>query len=76
MPIIWHISPTLDKFIPSKGYVKGNVQIISWKANALKRDGSPDEWKKIAKWCQKEEIRKRLEGKHPDQQQQKEKFMS
>ena len=31
-----------------------------------------DEWEKIDEWCQKEEIRKRLEGKHPDQQQQKE----
>ena len=65
-------TPSLDKFYPKLGYAEGNVQIISWKANALKRDGSPDEWKKIAKWCQKEEIRKRLEGKHPDQQQQKE----
>ena len=30
---------------------------------------SPEEWKKIAKWCKKEDIRMRLEGKHPDQQQ-------
>ena len=27
-------SPTLDKFIPSKGYAKGNVQIINWRANS------------------------------------------
>ena len=53
-------SPTLDKFIPSKGYVKGNVQIISWRANSLKSDGSPDEWIKIAKWCQQETIKKKI----------------
>lgn len=54
-------SPTLDKFIPSKGYVKGYVQVISWRANNLKSDGSPEEWIKIAKWCEEEEVRKKLE---------------
>ena len=29
-------TPTLDKLNPSKGYVKGNVHVISWKANRLK----------------------------------------
>ena len=53
-------SPSLDKFIPSKGYVKGNVQVISWRANRIKSDGTPEEWLKIAKWCQKESIRKKL----------------
>ncbi len=61
-------TPSIDKFYPDLGYVEGNVQIISWKANALKRDGSPEEWEKIAEWCKKEDIKKRLEGKHPDQQ--------
>ena len=54
-------SLTLDKFIPSKGYVKGNVQIISWRANSLKKDGTTEEWIKIAKWCQQETIKKKLE---------------
>ena len=62
----------MDKFYPKLGYVEGNVQIISWKANALKRDGSPEEWEKIAEWCKKEDIKKRLEGRHPDQQIKKE----
>ena len=53
-------SPTLDKFIPAKGYVKGNVHVISWRANNLKSDGSPAEWIKIAKWCKKEKVRKKL----------------
>ena len=65
-------TPSLDKFYPKLGYVEGNVQIISWKANALKRDGSPEEWEKIAEWCKKEDIKKRLEGRHPEQQIKKE----
>jgi len=36
-------SPSLDKHIPSLGYVKGNVSVISMKANNLKRDGTKDE---------------------------------
>lgn len=55
-------SPSLDKFIPSLGYVPGNVHIISWRANRMKSDGTPDEWIKIAEWCQKEEVRRRLKG--------------
>src|ERR1019366_8526501 len=28
--------PSLDRIDPEKGYVKGNVWVISWKANRLK----------------------------------------
>ena len=55
-------SPSLDKFYPEKGYVKGNIQVISWRANRIKSDGSPDEWIKIAKWCQQEDIKNKLKG--------------
>jgi hypothetical protein len=41
------------------GYVKGNVQVISWRANRLKSDGLPEEWTKIAEWCQKENMMKK-----------------
>jgi hypothetical protein len=40
-------SPTLDKVIPSLGYVKGNVQVISHRANTIKRDASLDELEKL-----------------------------
>jgi hypothetical protein len=30
--------PTFDRSIPKLGYVKGNVTIISWRANTLKSD--------------------------------------
>ena len=54
-------SPSLDKFYPEKGYVKGNIQVISWRANRIKSDGTPDEWIKIATWCQEEDVKKKLD---------------
>jgi len=36
-------SPSLDRIIPEKGYVKGNVIIVSHKANRIKSDASPKE---------------------------------
>lgn len=40
-------SPSFDKIDPSKGYIKGNVAIISWRANRIKNDGSSEEHLKI-----------------------------
>ena len=36
-------SPSLDKLIPSKGYVRGNILVISMRANRIKQDASVDE---------------------------------
>ena len=36
-------SPSLDRIIPDKGYVRGNVAIISMKANTMKSNASVDE---------------------------------
>ena len=55
-------SPSLDKFIPPLGYVKGNVHVISWRANRIKSDGSPEEWEKIAEWCQQEDVKRKMRG--------------
>lgn len=41
-------SPSFDQIIPGKGYVSGNVQIISWRANRIKNDGTSNEHRKIA----------------------------
>lgn len=38
-------SPSLDCFNPEKGYVKGNVWVISQKANTIKRDLTLEQWK-------------------------------
>lgn len=36
-------SPSLDRVDNSKGYIKGNVLMVSFKANRLKSDATPDE---------------------------------
>lgn len=42
-------SPSLDKIDPSKGYVKGNVEVISFKANFIKSDLTPEELARFAR---------------------------
>jgi len=40
-------SPTLDRIDNNKGYIKGNVIVVSWRANNLKRNGTLREFEKI-----------------------------
>lgn len=46
-------SPSIDKIIPEKGYVPGNVIIVSMKANRIKADATPDEIIKVGKFYKK-----------------------
>lgn len=46
-------SPSLDKIIPALGYTKDNIQVISWRANRIKNDSTPEELMKIALYMQK-----------------------
>ena len=41
-------SPTLDRVLPDKGYVRGNVIVISNRANRLKSDATIKELRDIA----------------------------
>lgn len=41
-------SPTLDKVVPDKGYVKGNVAVICKYCNSLKGAGSAEDHRRIA----------------------------
>ena len=43
-------SPALDRIDNSKGYVPGNVQVISHRANQMKADANLAELKLFAKW--------------------------
>ena len=45
-----YASPSLDRLVPELGYVKGNVCVISWRANKLKGEGLAAEHFKIAQW--------------------------
>jgi hypothetical protein len=46
-------TPSIDKIDPSMGYIKGNVQIISYKANRIKNNASLEELKLIGMWATK-----------------------
>jgi hypothetical protein len=45
-------SPSLDKIVPELGYVVGNIQVISNRANTMKQDASLDEIIALGKWAQ------------------------
>lgn len=41
-------SPSLDRIHPELGYVKGNIWVVSYRANTIKQDATPDELERIA----------------------------
>jgi hypothetical protein len=43
-------SPSLDKFDPKKGYIKGNIHWISFKANTIKSNATLEEIEAVANW--------------------------
>jgi hypothetical protein len=43
---------SVDRKDSSKGYVKGNVQIICWRANNLKSDATLGELKQLVSWME------------------------
>lgn len=44
-------SPSLDKIIPELGYVPGNIQVISNRANRIKHNASLAELIKVGQWA-------------------------
>lgn len=46
-------APSLDRIVPELGYVKGNVQVISRKANVMKNDATMEELKRFYEWLKK-----------------------
>ena len=49
-------APTLDRIDNDLGYIKGNVDVISSKANRLKNNGSIEDFKKIIQYMEKWKI--------------------
>lgn len=47
-------TPSIDRKIPSIGYVKGNIRVISWRANRLKNDATLEELKKLVEYLEDE----------------------
>lgn len=41
-------SPTIDRFIPDIGYIKGNIAVISFRANRIKNDSTLEEIELLA----------------------------
>lgn len=48
-------SPSLDRIVPKLGYVKGNVRIISFRANAIKYNATAAELRLVADYAEKVE---------------------
>ncbi len=46
-------SPSLDRIVPRLGYVKGNVCVISHRANVLKNNSTPEELRQVADWLER-----------------------
>jgi hypothetical protein len=45
-------SPTIDKMVPALGYVKGNITIMSHRANTIKNDATLEEIQSVYEWMQ------------------------
>lgn len=56
-------SPSLDRIIPELGYVKGNVMFISYLANSMKQNATPQQLQQFANWIRKTKAEKNDETK-------------
>lgn len=43
-------SPVIDRITPKLGYVKGNILVVSHRANSIKQNATPDEIIKVGKF--------------------------
>lgn len=45
--------PSIDQLVPGAGYTAGNVALICWRCNNLKRDATAGELERIAAWMRR-----------------------
>jgi hypothetical protein len=45
-------SPSIDRIVPELGYVPGNVIVVSFRANVIKQNATPDEIARVASFYQ------------------------
>lgn len=46
-------SPSIDRMDNNKGYISGNVKVISYRANALKNDATVDEMERVLEYMRR-----------------------
>lgn len=46
-------APTIDRFVPTLGYVRDNINIICWRCNVIKRNFTSRELRMVAEWIDK-----------------------
>lgn len=49
-------SPSFDRFYPERGYVRGNVNVISQRANRMKHCWTPEELRALLRWMDSVEL--------------------
>ena len=49
-------SASFDRVDNTKGYIPGNVLVISWRANRIKNDGTAQEHRQIADFIDKHNL--------------------
>jgi len=47
-------APTLDRIDSTKGYIQGNVAVISFRANRMKGNATLDELKHLVAWLEQQ----------------------
>jgi len=50
-------NPEVDRLIPAKGYVRGNVRVISARANRLKQDATVGEVRAILRYMERHSVK-------------------